>query len=154
MDNDTEDVEPSKLRSLLEDQIGQNKALETELASYKAADVIMGKGLMYVTPEDLAGVSLEDIESKAEALEEERSKVFGTAIRRSLEAQGVTGDELDTQVAAFLAGQGSDGNQQKGDPEVASAFQRARSMGAGGGSPSRNPDTMSTMEKLQAGLSG
>ena len=71
-----------------------------------------------------------------------------------LEAQGVTGDELDTQVAAFLAGQSSDGNQQKGDPEVASAFQRARSMGAGGGSPTRNPDTMSTMEKLQAGLSG
>ena len=80
MDNDTEDVEPSKLRSLLEDQIGQNKALETELASYKAADVIMGKGLMYVTPEDLAGVSLEDIESKAEALEDERSKVFGTLL--------------------------------------------------------------------------
>lgn len=154
MDNDTEDVEPSKLRSLLEDQIGQNKALETELASYKAADVIMGKGLMYVTPEDLAGVSLEDIESKAESLEDERSKVFGTAIRRSLEAQGVTGNELDNQVASFLAGQGSVGGEQHGDPEVASAFQRARSMGTGGGSPTRNPDTMSTMEKLQAGLSG
>lgn len=152
MDTDTEDVEPSKLRGLLEDQIGHNKALETELASYKASDVIMGKGLMYVTPEDLANVSLGDIESKAEALEEERSKVFGTAIRRSLEAQGVVGDELDSQVASFLAGQGPASGVQTADPEVASAFQRARSMGTGGATPNRNPQAMSTMEKLQAGL--
>ena len=153
MDNDTEDVEPSKLRSLLEDQIGQNKQMASELASYKAADVIVAKGLMYVTPEDLADTSLEDIESKAEALEQERSKVFGTAIRRSLEAQGVTGDALDQQVSAFLAGQGTVG-EQPASSETAAAFQRARSMGTGGGVPARNPETMSTMEKLQAGLSG
>jgi hypothetical protein len=153
MDNDTEDVEPSKLRSLLEDQIGQNKAMASELASYKAADVIVSKGLMYVTPEDLADTSLEDIESKADALEQERSKVFGTAIRRSLEAQGVTGDALDQQVSAFLAGQETVG-EQPASSETVAAFQRARSMGTGGGVPSRNPETMSTMEKLQAGLSG
>jgi hypothetical protein len=153
MDDDTEDVEPSKLRSLLEDQIGQNKAMASELASYKAADVIVSKGLMYVTPEDLADTSLEDIESKADSLEQERSKVFGTAIRRSLEAQGVTGDALDQQVSAFLAGQETVG-EQPASSETVAAFQRARSMGTGGGVPSRNPETMSTMEKLQAGLSG
>ena len=150
MSEDTETEEPSKLRSLLEDQIGQNKAMATELASYKAGDVIAAKGLQYVTPEDLIDVSLDDIETKAESLEEERSKVFKSAIRRNLEAQGVTGEELENQTTAFMAAKQVPNSGAS--PEVGAAYQRSKSMGSGGLPAGRNPATMSTMEKLQAGL--
>ena len=78
MDNDTEDVEPSKLRSLLEDQIGQNKALGRATRTRQRTSSWARVSRM--APEDRPVFPLKTL-SQAEALEDERSQVFD-AIRR------------------------------------------------------------------------
>lgn len=143
--------EPSKLRERLSELGGQNKQMAAELAQYKAGDVIVTQGYMYVQPEDLADVPLEQLEERAAALETERATVFEGVVRRQLTAAGVEDGDLDKRVSEFLASDRPAGADRERS-EDADAFRRARSMGPGGAPPARNPDSMSTMDKLRAGL--
>jgi len=147
---DLSGMDGGTLRTKLEESIGREKNLAGRLAVFEAANVISEKGYTYVQPEDLASVPLDQIAEKAEALQAERAGVFEGVIRRQLESAGVSGDDLEKQVADFTAGKAVDGGGQV-DPN-ADAISRIRSIGGGGTVPARNPETMSTMEKLQAGL--
>lgn len=139
----------SSLRRKYEEALGENKELKSRLAGYTAADVISSKGLAYVQPEDLANVPLDKLEERAEEIDVERRKVFEGVLRRQFEQAGFAGAELDKQVEQFLQGQ-----PRVEKPKVdAEAFGRIRQLGTGGTAPTRNPDSMSTMEKLEAGLS-
>lgn len=142
----------STLRAKLEEALAREREMASELARYKAAELITQKGLKYVTPEDLAGVPLGELEDRASKLQEERQKVFELAIRRSFEAAGIAGDELEAQVKAFMEGQ-IQAPAQSAPDEFTDAMRRASQVAQmGGAPPARNPETMTSLEKIEAGL--
>jgi len=154
-----DDVDPNEqsggaLREKLEESIGREQHLAGELAAYKAADIITQKGYMYVQPDDLAKVPLDQIESKAQALQEERAKVFEGVVRRQLEQAGVTGEDLDRRVRDFLTvPEGAVTVSETVSVEDRQAFDRAKSLGTVGSPAVRNPETMSASEKIRFALS-
>lgn len=121
-DDLTDDAESGgTLRRKLEEALSLNKELTAQVASFKATQVISDQGFDLVKPEDLQGVPLEEVEARAQALQEER---VGVAQRFLSERLGVAAD----QVEGLLAG----------DPAGREAFDRIRQTTAVTGEPVRD----------------
>lgn len=86
------------LREKLEAALAQNAQLATEVASVRAEKLIAAKEFQFVTPEDLKGVKLDELEARATALEAAGAKTAEAALRRLFEKQGLDGDSLDAAV--------------------------------------------------------
>lgn len=92
----------STLRSKLEHQLEENKALKAQLAPLLAANEIATKGYKFVKPEDLSGVDPTELAAKAAALEDANRKVHADVLRSVLADQGVPEAELDAAVESHL----------------------------------------------------
>lgn len=100
-DNDPESG--SKLRQLLQKEIASRRKAEDELTTYKVKDVLSVEGFDLVKPEDLEGVSVDKVEERARALQEERETVREAVLRDFLERQGIEGDALEDMVKEYAA---------------------------------------------------
>ena len=102
-DDETDGPESGgKLRQKLEAEIQARRKVEQELVSLKAKDLIQAKGLKYVTPEDLSGTNLNQLEVKALEVEQAKAEQRRALLRDVLSAKGYEDAELDTAVEAFL----------------------------------------------------
>jgi hypothetical protein len=152
-DDQDEQESGSSLRKKLEEALGTNKKLASELASVKAREVITTKGLDLVEPDDLAGVSLDDLEERAQQLQEQRLGVVRRYMERQLASQGLDGEDLSAAVEAALSGSpGADA--EGGDAEEMERFARVRQLGSVGGTPvpAQNLDKLHGYEAIEAGL--
>jgi hypothetical protein len=131
---DSEETNESggSLRAKLEQSLKSGAELAAEVAKYRAKDLISDKGLQYVTPEDLAGVGLNELETKALELEGVKKGQQEAAVRQAFKNKGLTGDELDRAVQELL-----------GPPsDTEAATDRIRQVGKIQGlPPNRNDDT-------------
>jgi hypothetical protein len=91
-----------QLRAKLEEALAANKAMSTELFGLKASQVIGAKGLKYVTPEDLSGVGLNELEAKALELEGQKAEQRQAVVKSVLEEKGLAGDQLETALKQLL----------------------------------------------------
>lgn len=156
--NDYEDDQPtgSGLRQKLEETLSQNKALASELAKLKARDVITSKGLDLVEPDDLAGVSVDQLEDRAQQLQEQRLGVVRRYMERQFRTSGLDGEDLEAAVEAALKGGGPGVGAEGGDdPEVVERFARVRELGSVGGVPApvQNLDKLHGFDAIEAALS-
>lgn len=107
-DSEDEKESGSSLRKKLEAALSErDEALKVAIAA-KAQVLITEKGYKHLTAEDLAGVSLSDLEAKADELEAQKTAADAAAIRRVLEAKGFKDSELEQAVKGLL------GNEQDG----------------------------------------
>lgn len=93
----------SGLRRKLEETLAQNRKLTAEYASLAAKELIRENGWSLVKPEDLAGVSPEELATKAEELQVERLEQRRSVARDMLAQRGLEGRELEAAVDEFLA---------------------------------------------------
>lgn len=93
----------SALRKKLETALAENAKLTAENIGFKAQNLINEKGYKLITVEDLKEVGSEDLAKTAEALEAQREKQGKDAFRKSLEARGLTGDDLEEMVTAVFS---------------------------------------------------
>lgn len=151
-----EDEQPtgSALRQKLEEALGQNKALASELAKLKARDVITTRGLDLVEPDDLAGVSVDQLEERAQALQEQRLGVVRRYMERQFRSSGLDGEDLDAAVEAALKGDGPGVAEGGDDPEIVERFSRVRELGSVGGRPApvQNLDKLHGFDAIEAAL--
>lgn len=91
------------LRARLEAALAELKDSRQERASLKAEKVIGDHGLSLVKPEDLAGVSVDDLEERAKALQAERIEAQKDLARSVFAKKGLEGDELEAAVEDFIA---------------------------------------------------
>lgn len=98
-----EDLTPKGLRKKLEDTLGQLREVTGQLQLERAAGIIKDKGFTLVKPEDLKGVSLEELEKKAEAVQAERNASKLEVIKDVLRGRGVAEESLDAEAEALLA---------------------------------------------------
>lgn len=132
------------LRAKLESEIAANKELKSELAVFKARAVISEKGFDLVEPEELKGVSPDEVETKAEELQAQRLELAQRVLGKTL---GIEDPDLDLNEALKqLAGKAS-------GSEGESALGRARQLNQVTGEPvgSRNPyEGLSGPERIRA----
>jgi hypothetical protein len=101
-DSEDEKESGSSLRKKLEAALKErDEALKVAIAS-KAQVLIGEKGYKHLTAEDLAGVSLSDLEAKADELEAQKAAADAAALRRVLEAKGFKDSELDQAMKGLL----------------------------------------------------
>lgn len=141
--DDLDQMDGGALRKKLEESLATNKALAVSLAEMKAKDVVREKGYTLVKPEDLKGVSADQIEAKAEALHNERRGLQADLAKDLLRKQGVKDEELDQAVEDFLSGSApvlkTDADQ------VAERLDAVRSIGQQSGTPvSQTPPSQLT----------
>jgi hypothetical protein len=98
-----EDYTPKGLRKKLEDTVGQLREMTGQLQLERATRIIAEKGFTLVKPEDLKGVSLEELEKKAEEVQAERNTTKLEVIKDVLRGRGVADENLDAEAAALLA---------------------------------------------------
>jgi hypothetical protein len=137
------------LRAKLEETLGENKQLRTQMRGLLADKVITSKGFDLVTVNDLAGVDLDKIETEAARLQTERTEQYRTFAESRFKAQGLQGDALTKAVDEFV--KGSPG-QAGGAPVDAGAYERARGVGGGTPTPQYSGEGLSASAKLRAGL--
>lgn len=130
VDHDAQDLDGAEgggaLRKKLEAALAENATLTGRLTTLEAQNLIQTKSYKLISPEDLAGVPLDELAEKAESLEAERAKQGEASLRRTLEARGLTGDDLESTVASVF------GND---DAASAAALGRIRSIGSTTGTP-------------------
>lgn len=135
----------SGLRKFAETVQKETRSAMAELATLKAGKVIQEHGYHLITAEDLAGVPVDDLEAKAEALEAEKLESQKVLARDMLTRKGLTGDELDRAVDELL--QPSPTNEE--------ARLRAAQAGQAGGVPTPLVDVakLHGVEAIRHGLS-
>lgn len=103
-DSGSEDTNESggALRKQLEKALAANKELSKRVAAQEAKTLIESKGYKYVKPEALADVDLDEMADKAEALEKSGLETSKVLLRQVLTNQGVSADDLDSEVDRFL----------------------------------------------------
>lgn len=117
----------STLRKKYEAVLGEKQAMERELRSLKAQAILAGSGFTRVTVEDLADVSITDLESRAAELETQREQQEADILRRVLASKGLKDNELDTAVKELVG-------MSEQDRQIA-ALDRIRAVGRTGGTP-------------------
>lgn len=92
------------LRSKFEEALKTISSQTSELAGYRAKEVIGSEGLSLVKPEDLSGVSdLEEMKAKAVELENQRKAAQVDLAKEMFARRGLDGEELEQAVQEFLA---------------------------------------------------
>lgn len=99
----------SALRNKLESTLQENKTLAAQLGELKAKDVLREQGLDLVKVDDLKDIPVDEIETRAQSLQEERSAAQRDLVKTALQRQGVKDDELEDAVTAFLSGKAEAG---------------------------------------------
>jgi hypothetical protein len=133
------------LRQRLEDALRENRTISQELAQRRSREVISEQGLSLVKPEDLEGLSADELEEKAQAIQLERSEAQVQLARDVFAKKGLDGDELDAAVREFLSvEEGIDD-----DP-----YQRVRQVTQAGGQvvPAVNEQKLHGIDAIKAGL--
>ena len=104
-DFDSEDEKESggSLRKKLEAALEENRALKGEVTSFKAHQLIQEKGFKHLTVDDLKGVDLSELETKAAELEAQKEQQAAVTLRRVLEGKGLKDSELDQALQALLS---------------------------------------------------
>lgn len=115
------------LREKLEGALTTNASLASELAGYKAKDIISAHGYKHVTVEDLKGVKLDEIEAKASELEVSKSALAESVLKSVLKDKLGEGADLDAVVAGLIGG--------STETVDSSALDRIRSVGKVQGLP-------------------
>lgn len=92
----------SSLRAKLEAALAENKTLAEKALQAEAKVLIREKGYKHLTVEDLAGVSLNDLEATAAQKEAQKAEADAAAVRRALAAKGVPEGELDKVLSELL----------------------------------------------------
>lgn len=133
-DDDGNEVDLSKadggfLRKKLEEALADNANLSKQAATSKIGEIVGADGFSLVKAEDLAGVSVGQIEAKAKQVQAERTEV----IRSALATKGLEGADLDAALGDFLSG---------GEPPVPGVQDEnfTNTENLGGGRPKRTPD--------------
>jgi hypothetical protein len=119
------------LREKLEAALQNQASLATELASYKARDLIAENGYKHVTAEDLKDVKLDEIATKAAELEASKASLAESVLRTVLKDKFGDGADLDTVVKNLIG--------DAGQADTA-ALDRIRSVGKTQGLPAQRPD--------------
>ncbi len=134
------------LRSKLEEALAENETLAKQVVTSRAEKAIGEHGYGLVKPEDLVGVSPDNVEAKAKELQEQRVKAQADVVRNVLVERGLEGDELDEAVQGFL---GDDAGKpvipQSDDPDFANLTK------VGGGRPP-NQDAVPPMDDSMGNL--
>lgn len=99
------------LRKILEAALAENRTVTGRLATLEAKEAIEEHGWSLVKPEDLAGVDVDDILAKGEALQAEKLSQQAELARSVFERKGLEGEALEEAVQEFLAPMA---NQPKG----------------------------------------
>ena len=136
----------SSLRRKLEETLTRERQLTTELSGLKAKELITENGYGLVKVEDLIGVALGEMDTKAEELQQERAGQQVDLARDMLAKRGLQGDELDRAVEDFLAPGSAPGD--------AAARTRAKERSAVGGSaaPLRDASSLMGLDAIEHAL--
>lgn len=132
------------LRRILEDAIAETREVRKENVRLRSRDVIQEQGLSLVKPEDLEGVSSDELVERAQAVQEERLSAQKDLARDVFARKGLEGEELDKAVEEFIAA-----------PEGADdAYQRVRSVASAGGTvvPVVDSTKLHGIDAIKAGL--
>lgn len=92
-----------QLRAKLEAALAANKTLTEEVLGFKAEKVISAKGFKFVTPEDLHGVGLDELETKAAEVEAAKAAQRESVVKQVLADKGLQGDQLDAALKNLLS---------------------------------------------------
>lgn len=140
----------SELRRKLEEALEENRVLREQNLGYTARALIQEKGYTLVKPEDLQGVSVEDLGTRAEQLQQERLDHEAGVARKLLERQGLQGDALEDAVRSLLAGTAP---APVAAPEP-DAWDRARSLHEVSGAPVPvvNPENLHGLDAIEFGF--
>lgn len=145
-DDDQSNESGGELRKKLELALKGNVALTDQLAGYLARDLITEKSLTLVKPDDLKGVELKELESKATALQAERLAQQESLLRNAFERQGYEGAALEQQLALATGHAGAE--------NPAANLTQARDLGRLPGTvvPINDPRELSPLAKIEAGI--
>lgn len=102
---DLDTADGGTLRKKLEEALSANRELEQEVVTSRAAKVIGEHGYNLVKPEDLKGVSVDEVEAKAKQIHEEKLARRTETVKEILADKGLEGEALDQAVEKFLAGE-------------------------------------------------
>lgn len=141
-----EDQESGRsLRERLEAEIARNRRLEATLAQRVAQQ------FKFVSAEDLSGVDVEELESKATEIEQRKAEERNQLLRSALEDKGLSADQLDEAVKRLV-----DGEQKSSsaEPVTDAATARVASLGKlQGTTPTTNPgDGLWGASKIRAAV--
>lgn len=152
MADETTATDGGQLRAKLEETLAENNQLRQQVATFRATTLIQEKGFTLVTPDDLADVSPEDLETKAAELEDQRKQAEVETVRRVYERSGLSGDELEQAVASVFGGQ----TPQPAGTVEADAVNRARRLADVPSTPVSNisTDQLHGYEAILAGVKG
>ncbi len=142
--DEDEDESGSTLRRRLEETLDKNRELSSELSGLKAQAIVQEHGYSLVKPEDLDGVTPDEMIERAEAVQQERLGERDALARDILSNRGLSGSELDQAVNDFLTPSESD----------TSAYSRAKETSAIGGSaaPLRDPRSLHGLDAIEYAL--
>ena len=149
--DDLDELDGHGLRGRLERELREKRNLEAQIVSMKAKEILAENGFDLVKPEDLKGAKLEELESKAKALQDDRLNTARAVVRNRLERQGLEGDDLEAAVDEFFGGEAPKTREQF-DDEDAAAGRRARTLPVGNPAPRGDPDRLHGFDAIAAGL--
>lgn len=101
---DLDKADGGTLRKKLEEALKENQTLAQENTTFKAQAAIEANGLSLVKPEDLEGVALDEIETKAKELQVQKEAAQLETVKSILASRGLEGDALESAAKDFLAG--------------------------------------------------
>ncbi len=133
------------LRSKLEEALAENETLAKQVVTSRAEKAIGEHGYGLVKPEDLVGVSPDNVEAKAKELQEQRTQARADVVRSVLVERGLEGDELDEAVLGFLGDPQDPEAPKSDDPDFANLTK------VGGGRPP-NKDAVPPMDDSMGNL--
>lgn len=145
--DELENESGGSLRQKLEEALAAKAALESNVVALTAEKVIGASGFKYVTPSDLAGVPLTDLEVKAQEIEQQKAAQADALLRTAVKARGVPDDQID-QVIAGLVGTNTPAVQ------AVTTFDRLNAIGQiQGGAPGTIPDQVKPgYDRIAAGI--
>lgn len=136
-----------KLRRKLEKALEDNRKLAERVRTHEVKQVLTEKGFDLVTPDDLSGVDLDEIEAKAAEIQERNQKLQGDLLRKALQAKGFEGEDLDEMVESIAGAK----TAEQADED---ATKRAQSLGRVDSttSPRVDPSKLHGIDAISAGI--
>lgn len=141
-DNDS----PKDLRAKLEEALASNASLTEKLSVHEVKGVLEAKGYHLVRPEDLRGVPLQEVESKAEAIQKDRLEMQQQLTVDALTKLGIDPAEIERLT--------TESAQRDQEPPEAEQLRRVRGLGRLGGEPAHGVDTtkLHGLNAIRAGM--
>ena len=90
------------LRAILEEVLAENRTLNADALTGKAQNVIAEHGYALVKAEDLEGVAEGELETKAQAIQEQREAERSAMREEVYRAKGLEGSDLESAVKADM----------------------------------------------------